>query len=258
MKPIFPVTGIALFSLTSVAIAQLDTEVSSPEDPQAAGAQAEEPQQEPVVPDEDPAIKGLTKDEREDLRRLLDDASRFIGGIRLQEGLAKLLEAEQIAPELFQIHNLRGAAYTKMRDYKTAEEQFKKAISLRPGVFHPQFNLAEIEFVTKNYSKSEASFQKLIEDFPGMDLGTRRLLEFKLIVCRLKQDDPTGAKAMLDTFTYLDDTPIYHLGHAAVAYANDDIEDAESWISSANKIYSASQVEVFRDSLIEAGWIETL
>ena len=206
----------------------------------------------------DPALADLTLEERKELGKILDDASRFIGGIRLQEGLSKLLDAEQIAPGLFQIYNLRGAAYTKMKDFETARGNFEKAISLRPSIFHPQFNLAEIEFVTGDYANSEKAFKKLITDFPEMDLGTKRLLEFKLIVCRLKLDDIEGAKAQLDTFNYLDDTPIYHLGHAAVAYAEEDSEDAESWMTSANRIYSAGQVEVFRDSLIEAGWIDTL
>ena len=249
-------TGFAFLSLATIALAQLET-ADTPE----VAPKVELPEGS-VTPAEkleaDPAIENLTQEEQQELSKILDDASRFIGGIRLQEGLSKLLDAEQIAPDLFQISNLRGAAYTKMKDFETARKHFKKAISLRSGVFHPQFNLAEIEFVTEEYTKSEKSFKTLLTDFPKMDLGTKRLLEFKIIICRLKQNDIEGAKAQLNTFTYLDDTPIYHLGHAAVAYAKEDSQDAESWIASANKIYSAGQLEIFRDSLIEAGWIDTL
>ncbi len=261
-------TGFAFLSLATVALAQLDVPeiTEAPETAEAPEATEAVPEIElpkgsvtSVTSQEtDPALADLTKEDREKLGKLLDDASRFIGGIRLQEGLSKLIDAEQIAPELFQIYNLRGAAYTKMKDFETARKQFEKAIALRPGIFHAQFNLAEIEFVTKEYPKSEKSFKQLLTDFPEMDLGTKRLLEFKLIICRLKQNDIQGAQAQLDTFTYLDDTPIFHLGHAAIAYAKDDTTDAESWMASANKIYSVGQIEVFRDSLIEAGWIDTL
>ena len=256
-------TGFAFLSLATVAFAQVDApEVESPETPEVEVAPEVELPEGKVpsakVQEADPALADLTQEQRQELKKLLDDASRFIGGIRLQEGLSKLLDAEKIAPGLFQIHNLRGAAYTKMKDFETARAQFVKAIALRPGIFHPQFNLAEIEFVTDEYAKAEKDFKKLLTDFPSMDLGTKRLLEFKLIICRLKLDDLEGAKAQLETFNYLDDTPIYHLGHAAIAYSKDDSEDAESWMASANKIYSAGQMEVFRDSLIEAGWIDTL
>ena len=273
MKPT-SATGFAFLSLATVAFAQLDVPAVVAPDAETDAAKTQEaaettddaPEVElpegavpaPAVQEADPALEGLTQEERQELKKILDDASRFIGGIRLQEGLSKLIEAEQIAPGLFQIYNLRGAAYTKMKDFDTAREQFEKAIASRPGIFHPQFNLAEIEFVTDDYAGAEKSFKKLLAEFPDMDLGTKRLLEFKIIICRLKLGDPDGAMAQLETFNYLDDTPIYHLGHAAVAYSKEDTEDAEAWMASANKIYSAGQMEVFRDSLIEAGWIDTL
>ncbi|CAN5395114.1 hypothetical protein BH23VER1_BH23VER1_33730 [soil metagenome] len=216
-----------------------------------------------------PALKDLSKEEIQKVGILVNEAGQFIQGIRLQEGLANLYEAEQLAPELFQIHNLTGAAYTKMRDFEKARASFERAVQLAPDVFHAQFNLAEIEFVTDNFEVAESEFLRLLEENPEMDLGTRRLLEYKVLVCRLKLDDEAGAKEQLAKFTYLDDTPAYYASNAAIAFnqaaKTSDKEKkaaareaAQQWLQSARNIYTEQQVEVFLDALVEAGWIETL
>ncbi len=234
----------------------------------------------PVMTDEqaaaaianNPALKGLQAEEIQRLGKLINEAAQFIQGIRLQEGLANLFEAELLAPDLFQIHNLRGAAYTKMRDFEKARASFVRAIELAPNVFHAQFNLAEIEFVTQNYEKAEQEFQRLLEENPKMDAGTKNLLEYKILICSLKQDNLAGANKQLAKFSYLDDTPAYYVSNAAIEFsksakakeANDSVakleadEAAQQWIQSARNIYTEQQMEVFLDALVEAKWIETL
>lgn len=211
-----------------------------------------------LTPVSDTEFDDLSDEQKKEVATLLGDAARFVQGIRLQEALSKLWEAEQIAPNIFQIHNLRGAAYTKMRDFEKARASFEKAIALVPNAFHARFNLTEIDYVTGNYETAETEFVKLLEAFPKTDVATRRLIEYKIVICKLKQGDSDGAKKMIGAYSYLDDTPIYYVANAAVAFSKEDRDDAESWITSARKIYPAAQMEIFLDALIEAGWIETL
>lgn len=212
----------------------------------------------PVPPVPDQKFDDLTNDQKKEVATLLGDAARFVQGIRLQEALSKLWEAEQIAPNIFQIHNLKGAAYTKMRDFDKARVAFGKAIELVPDAFHARFNLSEIDYVTGDYKTAEADFVKLLDQFPKTDISTRRLIEYKILICKLKEGDDDGAKKMLGAYSYLDDTPVYYVANAAIAFNAEDRDEAESWITSARKIYPATQMEIFLDALIEAGWIETL
>jgi tetratricopeptide (TPR) repeat protein len=168
------------------------------------------------------------------------------------------MEVEAIEPDIFQTHNLKGAAYTKMRDFEKAEASFARAVELIPEAFHARFNLTEIAYVTGRYEEAEKGFRKLLEDFPQTQLATRRLIEYKILICKLKLGDEDAAKGILATLDYLDDTPAYYVCNAALAYSKEDREAAEEWIQSARRIYSPTQMEVFLDALVEAGWIETL
>ena len=121
--------------------------------------------------------KIIVDEQKKEVATLLGDAARFVQGIRLQEALSKLWEAEQLAPDIFQIHNLKGAAYTKMRDFEKARGSFERAIELVPNAFHARFNLTEIDYVTGSYETAEKDFLKLLDAFPKTDISTRRLIE---------------------------------------------------------------------------------
>ena len=204
------------------------------------------------------SLKGLTDAERERLQTLLVDASRFIGGIRIQEAFEKLIEAEDLAPNLFQLHNLKGAAYTKIRDFEKARKSFERAIELEPKAFMSKFNITELDFVEHKFADSEKNFKGLLELDPKMTQSTKRLIEFKVLVSQLGQDKVEDAKKIQATFDFLEDTPAYYFGNAAFAFHDEDEDEARGWIRSAERIYTPQEVSVYVDSFIEMGWIDNL
>ena len=204
------------------------------------------------------SVKNLSIEQRRKLQTLLNDASSYIGGIRIQEAFEKLIEAESIAPDLFQLHNLKGAAYTKIRDFEKARVSFKRALELNPDAFMSKFNITELDFVEHKFADAEKNFAKLLADAPDMNLGTRRLIEFKILISLLSQDKDDEAKAIQEKFDYLEDTPAYYFGNAAFAFDAEDEEEARGWIRSAEKIYTPQEVSVYVDSFIEMGWIDNL
>lgn len=265
MKPlIFPI-ALSLGLLPILSSAQQGAEAPAPVTTPASPAP--QPRQE-----EDPTLgqlASLTPEQQEKVRKAIGEASSFVGGIRLQEALQRLADAEAIAPELFMVHNLRGAVFTKMRLFDKARESFKKAQELHPKSFHPKFNLAEIEFVEaadKARAGDEAaaaqfaSAQKLFEALIAgkTDVSTQKLIEFKIVVCQLKQGKTAEAEAAAKAFSYIDDEPVYYLSHAAIEFHKGDKAAAQEWIDSANRIYTPQQVTVYMDSFIEVGWVETL
>ena len=74
----------------------------------------------------------------------------------------------------------------------------------------------------------------------------------------LKQNNIEAAKLALKNYDFLDDVPVFYYGNAAIEFYKDDTNEANSWLIAANKIYKPEINQVYRDSLIEAGWIENI
>lgn len=246
--------------------------------PAALAQDAAEPQPTPaaVTParEVDPTLEKLEKmppEKMEKIKKAVNDASVYVGGIRLQEALQKLTEAEAIEPELFIVQNLKGAVLTKMRLFDSARQAFQKAQKLNPASFHPKFNLAEISFVeaaekTRKgetgaaplWASAQQQFQALLAG--NADEATKKLMQFKVVICQLQQGKTAEAEKMAAGFSYIDDEPIYYMSHAAIEFSKADKEAAQEWINAANRVWSTAPqaVTVYMDSFIELGWVETL
>ncbi len=211
------------------------------------------------------AVLALKPAQQIEILRLLREAATFIQGIRLQEGLDRLIQIEAISDEIYQTHNLRGAIFTKLRDFDKARAGFRRALELKPGLMEAMFNLAELDFVEGKFAVAEQAFRKLKTDAAGdMQPETAKLVEYKLFLSVLMQSQSEGdakykqAMAMLETFDYLDDYPIYYFSKAAVAFKNDEKEEAEDWLATSRRIYKKSVHTIYVDALIELGWVDSL
>ncbi|MFP6872037.1 MAG: hypothetical protein VCA55_00885 [Verrucomicrobiales bacterium] len=201
-------------------------------------------------------LKGMPVEDQRKLRGLLGDAATYLKGIRVQEAFEKILEAEALAPEYSVIHNLKGAAYTKIREFDKATAAFTKALELDPASFMCRFNLTEMNFVKGRFDEAEKGFRQLINDQPSLPEANKALIQFKILICRLKQGDEPGARAILKNWDFLDDHPSFYFGNAAIHFNKDDSDGARTWLSSAKKIYPQSAINLYTDSFIEIGWIE--
>ena len=119
----------------------------------------------------------------------------------------------------------------------------------------------------KKFPEAEAAFRKLQIDFAdhfARNPETGKLVEYKLFICVLMQSEGEGdskekeALAMLETFDYLDDFPVYYYSQAALAFFREDKEEADGWMTSAAKIYSKPMQTIYVDALVEMGWVDAL
>ncbi len=204
------------------------------------------------------AIEKLTPKQREDFQNLLQEANRLMGAERVMEAIEKLVEAEILAEDIPIVHNLKGACYTKIRDFKRARESFAKTLELAPDFFQAEFNRAEIEFVSKEYAEARKQFQGMLEKYPKIAPATKSLVEFKIFLCEAKLGETEKAKAYVAATDPLAETPEYYFGKAALSFMADDKAEANGWLESARRIYSAQLNAIFLDSLIELGWIDKI
>ncbi len=179
---------------------------------------------------------------------------------RIFECLEELEEVNKIYANNPSSSNLRGACYVEFRSFEKARIAFAKADAANPGNFNVLFNLAEIEFVTKNYKEAlkllnqlaaEASENKAIESMLP-------LVNFKILLCKLKTDDEAGARAIIAKSDFLDDSPLFYYGNAALEYFADKGPEAEVWLSRAGRIFrNPNIIAPWQDTLIEFGYIES-
>ena len=84
------------------------------------------------------------------------------------------------------------------------------------------------------------------------------LIDFKLLLCKLKTDDEDGAKKILEGTGFLDDNPLFYYGNAAMEYFADNGAKAEVWLARAGRIFrNPSAIAPWQDTLIEFGYIKS-
>ena len=75
----------------------------------------------------------------------------------------------------------------------------------------------------------------------------------------LQQKKDSEADQILKTFDQYDaDSPAFYYGNAVKLFIKENKEGANEWLESAKRIYPKEVNEVYNDSLVEMGWLETL
>lgn len=178
-------------------------------------------------------------------------AAQAFANNQFDEALRLLDEADKIEPNVSHGFNLRGAIFTKKRDFDQAEAMFKKTLEIDPGMNLALFNLGEVAFLQKNYPEAKKRFQRFIEKNGSNDLG-----EFKIFLCDLMGGNVEAARKAAKAFPLSPTTPLRYYALAAVAFQDGKEEEAVEYIRSAAAIYPPGQNNAFADSFLELGWLK--
>ncbi|WP_193210960.1 tetratricopeptide repeat protein [Luteolibacter marinus] len=203
----------------------------------------------------------LPEEKRNDFAKLGNEAHRLFGQKRVFEALDKINEAKAIFKDSPELLTLEGACQVEFRNFDKAIELFKQADALAPGERNSLFNLAELHFVTKNWDAAEASLNKLLEMQEGEPdpgaLQMFRLIEFKLLLTKIKLGKMEEATKLSTKYDYLDDSPFPYYAEAAIAFANGDEVKAESAMARGTRIFQNPAVlSPWQDTMIEFGYIK--
>jgi tetratricopeptide (TPR) repeat protein len=179
-------------------------------------------------------------------QRDLDTARRFIE------------EADAMDPNQAPILTLKGEVLMEQKDFDGAEAAFKKAAKLDPKFREAQYNLAQIPFKKKDYSKARERFEGLFSQTPGGDKNqAAQMIKFKIFMTFLLEGKDSRAQKMMEQFQFTGDTPALYYAQAAWEFKHNNPVKANDWIASAKKIYSASLNHVFAESFYDLGWLQS-
>jgi tetratricopeptide (TPR) repeat protein len=207
------------------------------------------------------AFSNLPEKERTEYLGKLIEARRLFNEKRIFEAIDKANEASKIFPDHPEMLTLIGACQVEFRNFDKAMEAFKKADSLVPN--HPQiyFNIAELNFVTKNWAEAETNLAKAMKLTPvaadKVNFQINRLTEFKLLLAKLKLGKRSEAASMAKKYDYLDDSPYPYYAEAAMLYDEDKIVEAEGVMARASRIFQDPAIlSPWQDTMIEIGYIK--
>lgn len=167
------------------------------------------------------------------------------------ENAVKFLElAEQAKPGQANTANLKGAIYTRQRDWPKAQAAFEEALRLQPDLPMAQFNLGEVLFLNNQYAQARERFQIFLNSQPKNDLGL-----YKIFLCDLLGDQKAKAEDFLNSLEPSPNSPIYYFSKAAEAFVKGDKPAAMEFVGSAYRIYPPDANATFADSLVEKGYL---
>ncbi|BDS05051.1 hypothetical protein NT6N_00910 [Oceaniferula spumae] len=204
------------------------------------------------------AFTNLPKEKRQEYGQKLLKTQNLFNQKRIFDALEMLDELDKIFPNHPAALNIRGACYVEIRAFDKANAIFEKVLEIAPKNTNVLFNLAEVDFVTKNWSSAHDRFEKLIPKLPADNKAMIRLCEFKLLLCKLKLDKIDEAKALMNKYDIWDDSPYYYYSRAAIAYESGDKLEAEKELRAVRFVWRNDGVLApWQDTLIEFGYIRS-
>lgn len=226
--------------------------------------------QEPAAPVTAPAVKqfpyqvefsNLPEEKRKEYAAKLAEGQRLYGEKRVFESLEKAGEAKAIFENDPELLTLLGACQVEFRNFDKAMEHFKKADELAPGLPTVLFNIAELNFVTKNWEEAEVTLKKVSDlTAPNVargDIQLPRLVEFKLLLTKLKLGKKEEAAKLAAKYDFLDDSPFPYYAQAALDFSEGRELDAEAAIARAGRIFQNPQIlSPWQDTMVEFGYIK--
>lgn len=186
---------------------------------------------------------------------LLWEGTDFFQKNRIREAVEKLNDAEIIWADHPVLINGKVALYMHARDFDRAVQYLAKGMALYPESWQMRFNMAEIDFVRKDFKKAEEGFQTLLAKEQRLSPSDRRFVDYKVILCQMKQGRMDEAKQRLDKYDTFDESPIYFYGMAAWHSQKGEPAEAQQWIHDAHRVFDAAKLYVYEDSLKELGWV---
>lgn len=204
------------------------------------------------------AFSNLPKEKRQEYHQKLIKTQNLFNQKRIFDALEQLDELDQIFPDHPSALNIRGACYVEIRSFAKANKIFQQVLEIAPDNTSVLFNLAEVDFVMKNWQTAHDRFTKLIPKLPESNKAMVRLCEFKLLLCKLKLDKLDEAKAMRDKYDIWDDSPYFYCSRAAILYHEGDKMEAEKMLRNVRYVWRNDGVLApWQDTLIEFGYIRS-
>ena len=139
-------------------------------------------------------------------------------------------EADAADPNQPATINLRGEILLEQKDFDGAEAAFKQAAKIDPKFREAQYNLAQIPFKKKDYTKARDRFEALFNatPAPGGDKNqAAQIIKFKIYLTLLLEGKDSRAQKMMEQFQFTGDTPALYYAQAAWEFKHNNAAESQ-------------------------------
>jgi tetratricopeptide (TPR) repeat protein len=223
------------------------------------------------------AFLNLPEEKRKEFIKHFEECNRLFQAKRVFETLDEIEKARKIFKDVPELYNLEGSCYVEMRNFDKATEAFLEARKLSPNNPSVEFNLAEVLFVTArgengkppHWDKALAAMEAVLKLLPEGDVSLGRLVEFKIMLCKIKLGKTNEVTALAEKYDYLDESPFYYFAQAALSYEKSEaakneadktaaLMKAEEWLAMSARIFQNPAILApWQDTLVEFGYIKS-
>jgi tetratricopeptide (TPR) repeat protein len=169
------------------------------------------------------------------------------------EALAKANAAVEANPKSIVPYVIRGHIYSAMSQWDKADADYQSILQIDPNNFAAQFNRNEIRLSKKDYDGAREGFFSLEKNPDWGDLAA-----YKVFVCDLFADHELAANSEFEAFKNGAPHASYYFANATWSYYHKQPDDAQSWITSAERIYPRKTIFFYSATLVQFGYMKPL
>jgi len=191
-----------------------------------------------------------------ELEDMYSAAAQELDAGHYREALKKLDAIDARQPDMAAAQNLRGVAWMRLAEYGKAETALRKAREIDPDFWEARFNLAEVPFLTQDWTEARRRFTALAaEPNDHLDGATSDLIQFKILLTLLLEGKEKMGAPVLAKIKASPEGPVFYYAQAALALRHEDRQEAKSWMARAAKELSPQLNKLFAESFYEVGWL---
>jgi Flp pilus assembly protein TadD len=192
-----------------------------------------------------------------ELEEMYNAAYKAFDANTFSDALKQLDAIDARQPDLAASKNLRGVILMRQGDYDQAETALQDAARIDPKFWNARFNLSEIPFLKKDWAEARKRFEQLLSSGQS-DLAKEasQLIQYKILLTYLMEGKGNMVDSILAKLELSPDTPAVDYVKAAVALQQKNENEANDWITAAQKNFSPQLNKLFAESLYEVGWLQ--
>jgi tetratricopeptide (TPR) repeat protein len=191
-----------------------------------------------------------------ELEDMYSAAAQELDAGHYREALKKLDAIDARQPDMAAAQNLRGVAWMRLAEYGKAETALRKAREIDPDFWEARFNLAEVPFLTQDWTEARRRFKALeAEPNDHLDDATSDLIQFKILLTFLLEGKEKMGAPILAKIKASPEGPAFCYAQAAIALRHQNRQEAKSWMARAAKEFSPQLNKLFAESFYEVGWL---
>jgi tetratricopeptide (TPR) repeat protein len=173
-----------------------------------------------------------------------------------RDALQKLDAIDARQPDVPAALNLRGVAWMRLTEYRLAETALRKAREIDPDFWEARFNLAEVAFLTGDWTEARRRFTALMaEPNEHLEGATSDLIQFKILLTFLLEDKEKLDGPVLEKLNASLGSPAPYYAKAALALKQKNRQEAKAWMAKAASEFPPQLNKLFAESFYEVGWL---